>query len=59
MHEVSHAHIFPAVFKTFVPTLETNIIHTMKQIHIVIPSKHFMAFITPFLQKQLLLSWTG
>lgn len=53
------AHIFPAKFQTFVPTLETNSIHTTRQIHIVIPSKHFMAFITAFLQKQLLFSWTG
>jgi len=53
------ARIFPAKFQTFVPAFETNSIHTTRKIHIITPSKHFMAFVTAFLQKQLPLLSTG
>lgn len=49
------AHISPAKVQTFVPVLETNSMHT-RQIHIVLPSKHFLVFL---FSKKLLVSWTG
>lgn len=52
-------HIIPAKFKTLVPGPETNSIHITQQIHIVIPLKHFVAFITTSPQKQAQPLMTG
>lgn len=52
-------HLIPAKFQTPVPSPETNSIHTTQQIHIVLPLKYFVAFITAFPQKQALPLMTG